>query len=257
MRFSYVNHGFSHILQHEFHRLLLYRYTVFYVHYLTVKFIFLFLIGSIVGNYNPEISFALLVVLHGFWFDQTLWSTYLKMEQSGIDGLSLQICILLVYCLICLQVTPNAGRINLSQGTPITWWAPTVCLYSSTTSEEGDSWSVTERRSVSGEHYEALSPHPHPFSLSPLLCFPSTMRSFFSPVLWKVARQDLMCLEDKESTAYWCWIPTKLLLIVFCFGAWRLAKYEMDGIRAYLNEIECMTSTTDRLKEPHLSKVFK
>lgn len=60
--------------------------------------------------------------------------------------------------MISLQVTPNAGRINLSQGTPTTWWAPTVCLYSLTTSEEGDSWSVTERQSVSGEHDEALPP---------------------------------------------------------------------------------------------------
>lgn len=43
------------------------------------------------------------------------------------------------------QVTPNAGKTSVYQETPITWWAPTVCRCWSTTSEESNSWSVTER----------------------------------------------------------------------------------------------------------------
>lgn len=43
------------------------------------------------------------------------------------------------------QVTPNAGKTSVYQETPITWWAPTVCPCWSTTSEESNSWSVTER----------------------------------------------------------------------------------------------------------------
>lgn len=43
-----------------------------------------------------------------------------------------------------LQVIPKPGRTNLSPETRTTWWAQTACLCSSTTSEEGNSWSVTE-----------------------------------------------------------------------------------------------------------------
>lgn len=42
------------------------------------------------------------------------------------------------------QVIPKRGRINLSPETPTTWWVQTVCLCSLTTSEEGNSWPVTE-----------------------------------------------------------------------------------------------------------------
>lgn len=134
-----------------------------------------------------------------------------------------------VYLLISLQVTPNAGRINLSQGTPITWLALTVCLYSLTTSEEGDSWSVTVRQSVSGEHYEALPP--------PL--FPSL---FFSSPLYKGVILFLLCGQLQDSVDLLGGQGEHLPLVLnphkthsscSCFGAWRIAKYEMDRIRVY------------------------
>lgn len=41
-------------------------------------------------------------------------------------------------------MTPKPGRTNLSLETQTTWWVQTVYLCSLTTSEEGNSWSVTE-----------------------------------------------------------------------------------------------------------------
>lgn len=130
----------------------------------------------------------------------------------------LHICILFVYLLISLQVTPNAGRINLSQGTPITWWALTVCLYSLTTSEEGDSWSVTERQSVIGEHYEA-PPTPHPLSSSHSLL--SAMESFFSLALWTVARQSLFAWRTGRAPPPGAESPQNsfLLFLFWCLKA--------------------------------------
>lgn len=43
-----------------------------------------------------------------------------------------------------MQVTPKPGRTKLSLETQTTWWVQTVCLCSLTTSEEGNSWPVTE-----------------------------------------------------------------------------------------------------------------
>ncbi len=50
----------------------------------------------------------------------------------------------LTSCLYFLQVIPKPGRTNLSLETQTTWWVQTVCLCSLTTSEEGNSWPVTE-----------------------------------------------------------------------------------------------------------------
>lgn len=51
----------------------------------------------------------------------------------------------LTSCLCSLQVILRPGRTNLSPETQTTWWVQTVCLCSLTTSEEGNSWPVTER----------------------------------------------------------------------------------------------------------------
>lgn len=146
--------------------------------------------------------------------DLTLRKTYLKVTQS--DTGSLQIYILFVYPLISLQVTPNAGRINLSQGTPITWWALTVCLYSLTTSEEGDSWSVTERQSVSGEYYEALS---LPLSFSPFPPSPLYKGVILSSCYVDSCKTVFICSEDKESTFPLVLNPHKTHSYCSCFGA--------------------------------------
>lgn len=52
------------------------------------------------------------------------------------------------------MVIPKPGRTNLSPETRTTWWAQTACLCSSTTSEEGDSWSVTECETEEEEEEE-------------------------------------------------------------------------------------------------------
>lgn len=67
-----------------------------------------------------------------------------------------------VVSLVSPQVIPKPGRTNLSPETQTTWWVRTVCPCSSTTSEEGDSWSVTEC-----DNRGTLPTHP---PSPPLLC---------------------------------------------------------------------------------------
>lgn len=78
------------------------------------------------------------------------------------------------------QVIPRVGRISLSLETPTTWWEPTVCLCSSTTSEMCNSWPVTEcetmRKGVIINTYTYT--HTHHFSMGG----PYTMK-YLHPVL--------------------------------------------------------------------------
>lgn len=144
-----------------------------------------------------------------------------------------------------MQVTPNAGRINLSQGTPITWWALTVCLYSLTTSEEGDSWSVTERQSVGREHYKAL------FSSPP------TKDSFFSLVLWTVARQSLFDWRTRRAPPPGAESPQNPFLL-FLFWCLKACQIWNGWNKSLLNEKNAWPIPQTDWNDPlwHLSKLF-
>lgn len=83
----------------------------------------------------PENGFIICVVLCLVCVGVMGFYSLLKPERLPAANVT--------HCFV-FQVIPKRGRTNLSPETPTTWWVQTVCLCSLTTSEEGDSWPVTE-----------------------------------------------------------------------------------------------------------------
>lgn len=116
------------------------------------------------------------------------------------------------------QVTPNAGKTSVYQETPTTWWAPTVCPCWSTTSEESNSWSVTERERMDPSHSssaqeEGFAPLYQVLILSTLLW-------------WAEASFPPKRYLGRWRCSLWFFLPFLSLVLPFSlpFGAWRLAK---------------------------------
>lgn len=121
------------------------------------------------------------------------------------------------------QVTPNAGKTSVYQETPITWWAPTVCPCWSTTSEESNSWSVTEPFSQflcsgGGICTTLSSINSFHFALTGWNVLPPLKKK----KSWKMAQM----LRSALFFLFWFFLPFLSLGLPFSlpFGAWRLAK---------------------------------
>lgn len=190
------------------------------------------------------------------------------LEPHDFEG---QRCWLPVYLLPSLmQVIPKPGRTNPSPETPTTWWAQTACLCSSTTSEEGDSWSVTEceiarrsrsRRREEGEREQRTLPAP---SLPPLWRRGRGGRTRWhegwtgSHLLWQRddgreehwggRLEEPLPLPKLRSSSSSCWVFLFSLdeYYNFCFGAFKACKkWNMKLFKKTEMKLECMTGATD------------
>lgn len=118
----------------------MYKWTLLYMYYILYDNI----LGQIVNKHSKAETF-----LHIFFFRLQFLSekSQFNSKSSETSGNYVVYTVFLMMFLLWIypQVTPNAGKTSVYQETPITWWAPTVCPCWSTTSEESNSWSVTER----------------------------------------------------------------------------------------------------------------
>lgn len=141
------------------------------------------------------------------------------------------------------QVIPKLGRTNLSLETQTTWWVQTVCLCSLTTSEEGNSWPVTECDKAGDPSLPCRARsavHNAWWSMN------SNSRCLLCPKLKKLKKHKHTQGESESS------IPKAVLVLSFLFFfflVWCLQGLQKIKMKTLFKqkelELECMTSATD------------